>query len=121
MSDRQFRLPGWERDVEYIRDPGIIPPTGYYLRATCPEHGQMEPLTEGKVIADECSAIFRCPVCRVDYQVHVFMKPVVPQVTARCGTPAGAMRHRRSGQELCEPCREAWNEYARRGRDLVAT
>lgn len=31
---------------------------------------------------------------------------------AECGTPPGARRHRRDGEEVCEPCREAWNRYA---------
>lgn len=33
--------------------------------------------------------------------------------TARCGEPSGYARHRRLGEEVCEACRGAYNEYQR--------
>jgi len=30
-------------------------------------------------------------------------------VSAECGTVAGYFRHRRAGQEQCQPCRDAMN------------
>lgn len=30
-----------------------------------------------------------------------------------CGTPAGAARHRRRGEEVCDPCRDAARTYGR--------
>jgi hypothetical protein len=34
----------------------------------------------------------------------------------RCGTPAGKQAHRRAGTPICEPCRQAHNDYQRRRR-----
>lgn len=34
-------------------------------------------------------------------------------VTGRCGTYGGYQRHKRDGEDACEPCREANNTYAR--------
>lgn len=30
-----------------------------------------------------------------------------------CGTPAGYEKHRRNGETICDPCRDARNEYRR--------
>lgn len=38
-----------------------------------------------------------------------------------CGTPAANLRHRRHGQPIDEPCRQAWGDYqSRRQRRLRA-
>lgn len=34
-------------------------------------------------------------------------------VTQPCGTVAAYRRHRKAGEQPCEPCREAWNELQR--------
>ena len=40
---------------------------------------------------------------------------------ARCGTFAAAQRHRKYGEELCEPCRQADRDYkAQKARDYRA-
>ncbi|MDD4866190.1 MAG: sigma factor-like helix-turn-helix DNA-binding protein [Mycobacterium sp.] len=44
-----------------------------------------------------------------------------PRPPAACGTPGGARRHRRQGEPVCQPCKEAmaaaWREYYRTHRD----
>lgn len=35
-----------------------------------------------------------------------------------CGTPAAFKRHLRAGEEPCEACRRAWNEYKRARRAM---
>lgn len=37
---------------------------------------------------------------------------LAPRV-ARCGTPGGYGRHRRQGEEICDPCRDAHRSYMR--------
>lgn len=39
--------------------------------------------------------------------------------TAACGTPAGAQRHRRAGEQCCDPCAQAWNSYERDRRKVT--
>lgn len=37
-------------------------------------------------------------------------------MSAACGTYAGAQRHYRSGEDICDECRIARNEYQRKHR-----
>lgn len=39
--------------------------------------------------------------------------PAPPKAPADCGTPAAYRRHRRRGEEPCQPCREAVAAYQR--------
>jgi len=39
--------------------------------------------------------------------------------TAACGTPAAAQRHRRAGEQRCDPCAQAWNAYERARRQTT--
>lgn len=41
---------------------------------------------------------------------------MVTEPDPRCGTDAGAQRHRGAGEPVCEPCREAAREYQRARR-----
>lgn len=36
-----------------------------------------------------------------------------PSILEPCGTRAAFIRHRRNGEDPCEPCREAYNAYHR--------
>jgi hypothetical protein len=46
-------------------------------------------------------------------------RAVKPRKEAQCGTPSGERRHRRRGEPVCEPCKEAHNAVQRK-RDAAA-
>jgi hypothetical protein len=43
---------------------------------------------------------------------------VTARKPAACGEPGGYQKHRRDGTEVCQACRDAWNDY---GRERVRT
>lgn len=45
----------------------------------------------------------------------------VPTMHARCGTYSGVSRHRKAGEDLCRPCKEARNAYERDRRAEMAS
>jgi hypothetical protein len=47
-------------------------------------------------------------------------KPAGVRKTARCGTRAGAVRHRRLGEKVCEECLQSERDY-RNGRNTITT
>lgn len=69
-------------------------------------------IVKGKVIAPKPS-IAPAATKRVKAKRRKVERKPYNLVLEPCGTNAAALRHRRRGEPLCVPCREAKNAYAR--------
>lgn len=79
----------------------------------------------GEVVTtpNTCPLLATCLVGSDEQWAKAILAPPkkAPTVRGNCGTPAGARRHYRAGEELCEPCRvadrKATNEWKRSWRE----
>lgn len=100
-----------------MREVGVV--TGpWRIQVTCLAcGGDLALVASGRVLAGtETQAIVACTRCHREFGIHVFLRPVLTDQSMEgtpCGTEAGYRRHHRRG-EICDLCREAHNDNARR-------
>lgn len=58
-----------------------------------------------------------CEVCDAAAAARQQRAGVGNRTPAKCGDPGGEMRHRRAGEAICDPCREAQNKARRDSRE----